>query len=281
MVDFSVAVSSEQNQICMAGPNRVSVRKADPTHKTYTGRKTYEEAVSNFYPHVQRDLSPELILDIGANQGVIAVIAGVAMPGAHVVCIEPIPELYPYIEYNLYSNKIGSYEIITGIVGETIAADKTFHLNPNGSADSRVVAPADDWEEIPCTQTTIDELLKDYDPDKGLYIKTDTQGYEPFVMRGGEKSLAQRSNWLMKSEFAPRWIEDQQEDPVAFLAYLLERYDVTEFSRDYVFGSDYRELITRRKLKPGQEQAFVDYVAEQFRDRLGWVDLLITPKPGI
>jgi len=278
MVDFSVAVNNDQNQIAVLGDIRISTRKADPTYRAYLGREWYEEAVSPFYSHVERDISPKVILDIGGNHGVAAVIAGMAMANAKVICVEPIPELAPYIKYNLHSNGIKSYDVITGIAGEVVAEGKKFHLNPNGSGDSRVIPHNDTWKPITVIETTIDHLLKDVSVADGLYMKLDTQGYEPLIMKGGEHALSARKKWLMKSEFAPNWMRNQNLDPVEFLSYLLARYDVTEFPAQYAFNMDYRDLIRDKKLKLHEAEAFVNYVANQFRNDLGWVDVLISPK---
>jgi FkbM family methyltransferase len=278
MVDYSVAVNNDQNAIAKPGRFRFSTRRADPTHRAYQTREWHEEANSEFFNHVQRELKPELILDIGGNHGVAAVIAGAAMPQAHVVCVEPIPELYPYIEYNLVTNDIKSFEIIRGIVGEKVAEGKTFHLNPNGSGDSRVVAPDDKWEKISVVETSVTELIQKNGADKSLYIKVDTQGYEPFVMRGAEAALTKRSNWVMKSEFGPKWIENQGENPKDFLLYLLDRYNVTEYPGRYNFKIDYTDLISTVRLRKDEVDNFLAYVTSHYRDGLGWVDIIVSPK---
>ena len=278
MVDYSVAVNNDQNAIATPGKFRFSTRRADPTHRAYQTREWYEEANSNFFHHVQRELKPELILDIGGNHGVAAVIAGAAMPQAHVVCVEPIPLLHPYIEYNLHTNGISSYDVVQGIVGEEVGDDVTFHLNPNGSGDSRVVAPNDQWEAITVLQTSMTALINEHGADKPTYIKVDTQGYEPFVFRGGEEGLKNRSNWVIKSEFGPKWIENQGEDPKDFLLYLLDRYNVTEYPGRYNFKIDYTDLISKVRLRKDEVDDFLAYTTSHYRDGLGWVDLIISPK---
>lgn len=71
------------------------------TGNVYCGLQEYSEMA--YLPHVLRP--GDLFVDVGANLGSYTVLA-VAVVGAEVICIEPVPETFTQLEQNVRLNRI-------------------------------------------------------------------------------------------------------------------------------------------------------------------------------
>ena len=276
-VDFSLVQNSSTNQILNLSHLRISLNKTDPCHLVYFERHWYFEAQNPFYEAVQALIHPKLAIDVGANQGVSATIAGKHFPAAHIIAVEPIEALIPHIRYNLYSNMVPDFNVIRAVVGSTMGRSSFAH-NPIGSLDSRVIAPNASWEVESVPQITIESLVSEIQASDGVYIKIDTQGYEPFVIKGAETLLAGHSKWIVKMEFGPEWIESQGGNACAFLADLVQRFDVYEFPSRWAFRDRLDQRSLGSPLEGHEVERFTATVRNQFRDGKGWLDLLVTPR---
>lgn len=257
---------------------KIQYDSTDRSTEAYLQRPWFEEFSTNFYEDVGRHLAPDLLVDVGANYGVASVFMKNAMPNRKLISIEADPNLISFINMNLTDNGFSNFEVLNAIAGATDDASATFHLNPAGSQDSRVKSAGEDWEPVSVQQLRLDNVIQAHASTGGVFLKIDTQGFEENVFAGLNEFLVGSNKWLIKTEFAPAWLESQGTDPVKFLKNIVSRHTVCEFPARYSFGMDYRELLRKKSLENGDVDGFIQYVIELNRHNRGWVDLLVAPR---
>ena len=244
------------------------------------GRSSFEELNSQLYPMLAAKLSPNLVVDVGANYGFTGLIFNKYFPGAELVLIEPSPNLCPYIRQNLVAAGRKDFELIEAICGAEKSAEASFSLNPDSSQDNRVEG-CKGWRRVSVKSVTLGSVLeKKANIADRIFIKIDTQGYETHVVKGALDFLIRSNNWFIKMEFAPNWIVSQNNDPVEFLAMLVERFDVVESPVRLRFQRDSLADILSKPLKLSEVEAFVKHVTSLSDRGLGWVDLYVAPRGG-
>lgn len=249
----------------------------DPSVQVYAERFWHEEFQSYFFDDVRENLNPDIILDIGANYGVTSVFMKNKMPKAELICFEPNPELITYIHFNLKNNKFNNYQVSKSIVGATKLFKASFHINPSGSQDSRVI-PADiTWPAVFVNQTTITEIMKNYSGKK-VFMKIDCQGYEKEILDGAYDFLLANNDWLIKMEFDPSRLKSQSSDPSKFLSHLIKNFDIIEYPARYTFTTNYKNLFERNVIEADIKDKFLNYITRLDRYDKGWVDLLVRPR---
>jgi hypothetical protein len=110
-----------------------------------------------------------------------------------------------------------------------------------------------------------------------FYIKVDVQGFEPNVIDIHFLSTLS-SPWLVKTEYAPKWIEEAGLDPVVFLAELCDNFFVCQNPAAYGYRDHFISLLTNSRIIADDAYSFVDFISSHNRDHRGWCDLLIAPK---
>ncbi|MCA8888685.1 MAG: FkbM family methyltransferase [Parvularculaceae bacterium] len=261
----------------MIGDIVLRFRNSDAGGTHYQGRGHRDEYKSPFYPALRRALSPEHCIDIGANYGFTGLLMRKAFPDCRLTLVEPVPALENFIRVNFERNGARFDKLLSAIVSSEHGRS-SFGVNTKSSQDSRVVAKPG-WEIIETDVVTLDQLAQNARPDEGVYIKIDTQGWEEHVFAGGGKFLAGHDKWLIKTEFAPMWLESQGSKPESFLRYLMGRYSVHESLPRYRWGASTLHDIIGEPLRPGREEDFVNYVRKLMKNDRGWLDLFILPQP--
>ena len=122
------------------------------------------------------------------------------------------------------------------------------------------------------------DIIKRYnDLSTRFYIKVDVQGFESNVIDINFLSTLS-SPWLLKTEFAPKWIEEAGLDSVVFLAELCDNFFVCQNPAAYGCKDHFISLLTNLRIITDEVNSFVDYVSSHNRDHRGWSDLLVAPK---
>lgn len=273
---FEYSSSSDSLGTVQIGDIELCYRDADGGGRHYQGRGHYEEYVSPLYRLLREELSPKACIDIGANYGYTGLLMRKAFPEAELTLVEPIPWLESFIRQNFKHNDALFDKFYSAIASDAVSKSQ-FGVNRNSSQDSRV-KPLKGWDIVETTSVTIDDLAANVAPDQGVYIKIDTQGWEEHVLRGGKNFFAHHNRWFVKTEFAPKWMESQNSDPVSVLRSWVDQYDVFESAGRVAWNCSTLSNCLGTKIEPGDIQEFVDYVTSLNRDRLGWVDLFILPK---
>ncbi len=255
--------------------NQLSFAALDPRDANwYKQRKTWEETSSLLYP-LARQAGFECFLDIGANHGMVGIIA--AKNGFEVLCIEADPRLIPAIEQHFADNGVAPVAVVNAIAGAHDDAVTTFSFNPRGTLDNRVDMPG--WTKVPVPTVAAAELLASHGfHQRPLFIKIDTQGFEAQVLAGLAPVIERRDDWMIKMEFAPQWLESQGTAPLELLQSLVARFDVAECPERITWGTPTLAALFQAPLRASDAARFLAYVRNLNRDDLGWVDLLVRPR---
>jgi len=241
----------------------------------YGQRKTFEEKASPLYELIH-DEGFTLFVDVGANAGLISILARRAAPQIRVIAVEPDPRLADLTRRNFRIHQMEDARVVNAIAGRDAPATANFGLNPRSTLDNRV--SADEWPQVRVPVVRMDAVLAGLERTGRAFLKIDTQGYELHVLQGMETWLAVAAGWVIKMEFAPDWLRSQGTDPHVLLEYLLERYEVVEYTGRVPFATKELEALFAAPLLPPQSAGFLRYVESLDRAGLGWVDLLVRPR---
>lgn len=244
----------------------------------YQQRSTIEEVNSVLYDTLRNE-KYNLLVDVGANYGLVSLSAYKKNPDLRVLAVEPDQRLIPYIKKNFEVNGLdeSSYKLINSIAASKSLPSQSFSINPNSTLDNRV--DMEEWEKQQVPSVSLDDLLMDTlsSSDK-VFIKIDTQGYELEVLKGSEQFLSSNINWAIKAEFAPSWMESQGYSPAAFLEYVIERYDVFECPERFEYKTRTLRPNERMRLLSKDIPGYIEHVRNLNSKDRGWVDILIFPK---
>jgi len=130
--------------------------------------------------------SGQVVLDIGANEGVFSSLCGkIVGPNGLVIAIEPQSRLRDIIEINLRINGIPNFKIYQAAIGGDETQKMKINLFPalNSGASSllRQHKLSKKTEEI--SFVSIDTILKDSKLTKIDFIKIDVEGFEHLVIK--------------------------------------------------------------------------------------------------
>lgn len=250
---------------------KIWINKLDKGGRRYLVH--HAEVINPIYRLIASDYNPKLILDIGANYGFIAAVMHKNMPEARIIAVEPNKKLIPYLTRNFKLNGIDGI-ILNSICGKETTSEHDFFINPRSSMDSRVVGK-NKWKKQPVESTSIDSLLKE--SNERIFIKIDTQGYEEFILQGGQNFLSTHNDWIIKMEFCPILFEHHGTNSRKFLLWLIDKYDVAEIA-DIPFKSKDIGSVFECKLNHNDVDDFIKYIRMLRENEIGWGDLLVKPK---
>lgn len=255
----------------------LTVDFSDVGGRAYGSRSSHEEYVSPIYDEIASYLSPELVIDVGANYGFTGLIFAKRFPNAKIVLVEASPHLCTFIERNFEANKIENCKIVQARCGKSDDTTGQFSLNPSNSLDNRVIG-SDGWKSIQVPMKSLGRIIDDTYTSGNIFIKIDTQGFEERVFSGAEAFLSTHNNWLIKTEFAPYWLKSQETDPLEFLRLLITNFTVIEAPARSRFKRDNLSKLFSEPLTINESEEFLSYVISLDGDGFGWCDLLIQPK---
>lgn len=243
----------------------------------YQQRKTFEERASLLYAFI-RDEGFRNFVDVGANYGFISMLARRAAPGLAMIAVEADPRLARMITTNFALNDLEPPEVINAVVGDRSAPSTAFSLNPASTLDNRVCV--EKWQQIRLPMRTLGDILTDRELTGKTFIKIDTQGFELKILRGLEDYLSSARDWAIKMEFAPDWLRSQGTDPESLLDHLQLRYQFAEYPERIAYGTPGMDALFATPIGPRQHRPFLDYAMSLNKNGLGWVDLVVRPRPG-
>lgn len=129
-----------------------------------------------------------VILDIGANTGVFALIASAVSPTATIVAVEPVERIYRKLKANvaLNNNKIKTLlALVSDHTGKATLYDQPHQEHVYS------VSAEQDWNPknsnlipIELDSFTVADILKNIDRDHVDLLKIDVETHEPAVLRG-------------------------------------------------------------------------------------------------
>ncbi|WP_218027347.1 FkbM family methyltransferase [Nocardia vaccinii] len=169
-------------------------------------------APSGFYRYAAARLRPEeIILDIGANIGLTAMMFADACPGIRVIAAEPVPTIFHCLQRNMAAHvphgvalqaAVGAAPGIlpftwyprasanSGMYADRAEDDETtkIFLRNSGLDDEsigHITAGLHDGEQIDVEVTTVSKILSEHAPDADIaLLKVDVERAELDVLRG-------------------------------------------------------------------------------------------------
>lgn len=143
--------------------------------------------------------SGDIFLDIGSNIGLFSLVASQRVGDAGlVVAYEPNPVTYSRLIENIKINNFDNIQ--THNIGlSNLKSDLDFYISKNGydAWNSFAPEPSKLQEMIKVPVSTLDSLVKELDVEKIKVIKIDVEGWEKFVLQGGQQFLTKFSPLLI------------------------------------------------------------------------------------
>ena len=165
------------------------------------------------------------VIDVGANRGQFALVAGRLWPGARLICFEPLPDAQ-----RLLHKVIGPRErftVIGAAAGETdgeavlhVAArdDSSSLLDPTPLLESEFPETGA-VDELTVPVRPLDAAIGAEDLERPALLKIDVQGAELGVLRGAPKLLGELDEILVEASFAELYGGQPMADEVVVFAH--------------------------------------------------------------
>ncbi|MEZ5892059.1 MAG: FkbM family methyltransferase [Parvularculaceae bacterium] len=181
-----------------------------------------------FFEHLKKNkkYNPTTCIDVGAASGTIEIYQ--AFPNAHHIAFEPLPEFHKTLEQALkpYSHEIHHCALMEA-PGEKVLlrhADKfgsSLMHKRKGEAEDLISVPVD----------TLDNVMKDKELKGEVLLKTDCQGADLFVIKGGLNTLRYANVVIIEASLFRFWGEHQP-DIYDIICFMKERgfalYDILD-----------------------------------------------------
>jgi FkbM family methyltransferase len=131
----------------------------------------------------------DIFVDIGANVGLFSLIASQVVGNQGlVIAFEPGPAIFNRLLENISLNNLNNIQAINCGLSDELR-ELNFYISDNGFDAWNSFAPSADnklRKKIKVNVSTLDEVLKDVDKSKIKLVKIDVEGWEKFVLKGGE-----------------------------------------------------------------------------------------------
>lgn len=169
----------------------------------------------------------DLAVDVGANIGIYTLQAAVKVgPMGMVYAFEPEPRNYDILCRNVRENHLTNVVTFPIALSDTAGATHMY-LSAENAGDHRVYDAGNDEARttVPIRADTLDAILLDQAREQRPVraIKSDTQGYESFVIKGAEQCIV-RDRPAILLEYWPFGYEKAGADGARMLNFLLAHY---------------------------------------------------------
>lgn len=210
-------------------------------------RRPYRE-LDEFTAYLnERNFLPKTVIDVGACYGTIELLQGFA--DAYHILIEPLPAMEKYMK-NILEKHRGEYHQLA--VGEKQTTMELFV--PKNGMEGATLVQSQGLDKISCKVNTLDHMFGDRHLEGPILLKTDCQGYDLNVMKGGEEFLKRVSVIVMEvNMFHPRGL--------------------VEFP-------DFGEIVCWMREHNFVVYDIISYQTRPLDNALGYVDLIFVPNDG-
>jgi len=154
---------------------------------------------------------PKTVIDVGANIGQFAYASARLFDGVRVHSFEPVPDALTELRSNVRGlENVVIHECALGeqrgeasiTVNEHVHASSFLPLTKTHEAYFPEARPQ---RSVTVPVETLDSVFGDVMLPGPVLLKIDVQGFEPYVLRGGRKTLARVDYVLMEASFRPMY----------------------------------------------------------------------------
>lgn len=145
-------------------------------------------------PIFQRFCHPgDVVIDVGSNIGITAVIAGLLVSSGSVLALEPVKETFEYLERNIERSKSSNVKCLNLAVSSM--SGRVRLVSEPGYRFAAFVGYEDvmdrysGYSEEEVAAITLDRLVEDEGLSRVDFIKIDVEGFELEVLRGSAQVL--------------------------------------------------------------------------------------------
>jgi FkbM family methyltransferase len=139
----------------------------------YDALKAVENGTLSFSPG-------DVILDLGANEGMFSIMMAKLFPMTEVIALEPVPATYAHLLTNISLNgcaNISSYNVGVGKPGQRTCIINVPHNHSGGSSSLFTFNPADHYQ-VEVGLISLDDAFEMYGIERCRLLKCDTEGAE-------------------------------------------------------------------------------------------------------
>lgn len=148
---------------------------------------------------IERLVKPgNVAIDVGANVGLHTVAMAAKVGDGHVLAFEPVPDMLERNSINCALNGVDNVTLIPAALGEETGS-ATIMANISGGGmegtssmmDSvHVKRHPENYQELTIPVRRLDDVIKERDLKRRIgFIKIDTEGFEPAVLRGAMETI--------------------------------------------------------------------------------------------
>jgi len=208
---------------------RILIDTRNKQHLKIISHGVYEKAVGWA---INQYLKPgEVFVDVGANIGFFTLMAcKIVGPKGKVFAFEPNPVIYDMMDTSVFANSFGKRCVTRniGIFNKEGNLDLTWDDANHGGG--RLVTH--DQTHIEKNMATVklkklDDILSRNEKPVSV-IKIDTEGCEPYVLEGAEKTLKNNPNCTVIAEWSPRFVKGRSYDFDKYMDFLFDTFNSIE-----------------------------------------------------
>jgi FkbM family methyltransferase len=148
-----------------------------------------------------------VVLDIGANIGLLSIIVGRAVaPGGIVYAFEPSPETYNCLQKNIFLNRLANFVEPCRLAASNSDGELEFYTSddPYDTMDSAAVSSVSHSGKTIVPSVCLDSFCRQRSVSPDV-LKIDVEGYEPLVLEGVRGVITQSSRLVVFLELYP-WV---------------------------------------------------------------------------
>lgn len=164
----------------------------NPQDPYFADLEAHHEAAAGFGRYLTRHLRPDaVVLDIGANIGLMTLPMALACPQGHVWAFEPVAGNAAFLRRNLEANGIANCTVTEAALG---ARTGVLRMRLDGAFSHPVTESSLDraGEQGEVNAIALDEFAAAAEPAIARvdFIKLDVEGFEPVVLSGARRLIA-------------------------------------------------------------------------------------------
>jgi FkbM family methyltransferase len=169
-----------------------------------------------------------VIVDVGANIGLYACLGAAQLPeDGKLIAFEPVPDNLDYLRRNLVQNGMQDKVHVEAAAAGLEPGELSIHVIPENigfaSASTKRAADLGSTESVSVPVVTLDQYLEQRGGDAPDIIKTDTEGYDGFVLQGALATIKATQPTIFV-EYLPRWLTECDFKPAELVDLIFDNY---------------------------------------------------------